>query len=125
MTPLEAQFEILKVSYPAATLTKLPSGAAIIRIPNVPVPAGWSKTHVTVRFLAPVGYPMATPDCFWVDPDLRLGNGGMPQGSNMNPMPEVNEPLLWFSWHVGKWNPNRDNLVSYTKVIESRLKEAR
>ncbi len=125
MTPLDTQFEILKSSYPDAELTKLPSGAAEVRIPNVLLGNGWSKQQVTIRFLAPAGYPISQPDCFWTDQDLRLSNTAMPQVSNFTAMPEVNVPLLWFSWHVGKWNPNRDNLLSFVKVIEARLKDAR
>ena len=125
MIPLDAQFAVLREAYPNADLTKLPNGAAIITLPDVPLPPGWSKQSLKVRFLAPIDYPMATPDCFWVDADLRLSNGGMPHATNMQPIPDTNESLLWVSWHVGKWNPNRDNLATYAKVVERRLKEVR
>jgi hypothetical protein len=68
---------------------------------------------------------MAKPDCFWVDPDLRVGVSGVPQASGMNVLPEVGTPQLWFSWHVQTWNANIDTLLTYFHVIERRLLEVR
>lgn len=122
MTPLQQQFEILKMEYEEATLLQLPTGAHLVSIPRVPLPGGWNKGEVTVKFIAPVGYPLARPDCFWSDVDLRLSTGAMPQNSAINVIPEANESSLWFSWHVSQWNPNRDSLSTFTKVIENRFK---
>jgi hypothetical protein len=125
MTPLQMQFEILKSEFPNANLQMLPSGAALIAIPDCRLPSGWSKEKTTIKFLAPVGYPFAKPDCFWIDEQVRLQNGTMPQSSGFNPIPEVDGNHLWFSWHVGPWNPNRDNLSTFIRVIEARLMDPR
>jgi hypothetical protein len=124
MTPLEQQFEALKAVYPTATLEPLSSGAALISIPDLPLPSGWSQPTTTVRFLAPVGYPLAKPDSFWASSDLRLLNGAMPQATTHSAIPEVNvSPQLMFSWHLNQWNPNRDALLTYFRVIEQRLRQ--
>jgi hypothetical protein len=68
---------------------------------------------------------MSKLDCFWTDPDLRVGAGGVPQNSGQNPIPEVGTPQLWFSWHTQSWNPNVDSLLTYFRVIERRLAEVR
>ena len=126
MSLLEEQFELLKREFPDATLQPLPSGAALIAIPNYRLLAsGWSRETTTVKLLAPVGFPFAKPDCFWINQEVRLKNGTMPQSSNITPIPETNEPHLWFSWHVGQWNPNRDNLLTYVRVIDKRLRDPR
>ncbi len=125
MTPLQSQFESVKSKYPNASMEMLPSGAALITLPNQELPAGWSKSFATIKFIAPSGYPFGNPDCFWVDSDLRLFNGAMPQASNISAPPELTEPLLWFSWHVANWNANRDNLLSYVGVIMNRFREAK
>jgi len=126
MTLLEEQFEILKGEYPGATLRMLPSGAALIEINNFELPSGWSKSSISIRFIAPIGYPFGKPDCFWTDPDLKVQkNGSPPQNTGLNQIPEVPGQFLWFSWHLAQWNPNKDNLSTYTHVIESRLKEIR
>ena len=125
MTPLEEQFELLRTVFQAATLKQLPSGAAIVELPGVPLDGGWSRSQTTVRFYVPVGYPFAKPDCFWANLDLRLAAGAMPQSSQVQPITETTEPLLWFSWHTAQWHPSRDSLVSYYYVIKARLREAK
>jgi Prokaryotic E2 family E len=119
----DQQFVVLKDYYPLAELRTLPSGAHLITLPNVPLPQGWSQPQTTLFFIAPVGYPLAKPDCFWADHNLRLSHGGMPQAANITPIPEINQPQLWFSWHTEHWNPNRDNLLTYLRVIQGRFKK--
>jgi hypothetical protein len=120
----DQQFAILQQYYPQAVLHTLPSGAYLITVPGFRLPTGWSQPQTTVYFIAPVGYPMAKPDCFWADPNLRLSNGLMPQASNIGPIPDVGQNQLWFSWHTSHWNPNRDNLLTYLRVIEERLRRS-
>jgi hypothetical protein len=122
MTPFQQQFEILINDYPNAIYQQLPSGAILVIVPNFCLSPGWTQSATTIKFLAPVGYPFARPDCFWADDQLRLANGGMPQNSNITLIPETNYNQLWFSWHVAQWNPNRDNLSTYIKVIQNRFK---
>jgi Prokaryotic E2 family E len=125
MTPLEEQFAILRSEWPEALLERIADGSHLITIPNLPLPAGWSKTVIDLKFVAPVGYPFSRPDCFWTDPDLRLANGATPQNTGANPIPHVGTPQLWFSWHVATWNPNSDNLLTYLRVVERRLHDLR
>jgi hypothetical protein len=126
MSILDRQLEELREVYPAGVDTKtLPSGAVLIELKGVTLPVGWNKPSTSIRFLVPVGYPFAAPDCFWADDALRLDPNRQPQATNFQAIPEANAPGLWFSWHVQGWNPNRSNLVTYAKVIEQRLKDLR
>lgn len=126
MNPVEVQLaELRRVYGDGASVRLMPGGAQLITIPEVKLLPGWSKSETSIRFVAPVGYPFAAPDCFWADPDLRLQNGGEPQASNGQAVPELNEAGRWFSWHVQNWNPNQNNLVTYAKIIEQRLREVR
>jgi len=126
MTPLQEQFRILQAEYPKAELRSLPDGSHLIVVPDIKLSSAWSKPSVEVKFVAPVGYPFGRPDCFWVDHDLRLSNGNPPQSTGPNPIPyaDVNTPVLWFSWHLGAWNPNSDNLLTYLYVIKNRFNDA-
>ena len=125
VTPLEAQVAELQQHNPGTTTQSLPSGATLIVIPNVDLPTGWSKNTTTVLFLAPVGFPHAQPDCFWVDADLRLSAGEMPQNTRMEPIPDTSTTTLWFSWHLTHpWNPNRDTLSTWFGAIRNRLRDA-
>ena len=107
----------------------MPNGGMLIRIPDVPV-TGWNRPVADVLFVAPPGYPAAQPDCFWVEPNgFRLAGGQTPQSANDgNPIPGDFLPgrsTTWFSWHVQSWSPSRDTLITFFKVILSRLTPAR
>ncbi len=119
------QFERFKARYSAATLVALPSGSALIAMPDLPLPGGWSRTATTVRFIAPAGYPGPVPDCFWADADLTLANGAAPHASQINVIPETQQQGRWFSWHVtdsqSSWNPNRDGLLTYAVIVRERF----
>lgn len=124
---LHRQFERLMTRYPQATLTELPSGAGLVEIRDFDLPDGWTAPKATVWFIAPIGYPGPCPDCFWVQPDLRLRNGPHPpQASNpTHIVPETQIHGLWFSWHITdsqrNWNPNRDDLVTYASIVYNRF----
>ena len=81
----------------------------------------------TIRFIAPVGYPTAKPDCFWADRGFRLATSAMPSNTAENQIPETSITAHWFSWHVheSQWNANRDDLVTYFGVIQDRFREVR
>ena len=122
---VDEQFEKIRRRFADASLRKLPSGAYLVTVPGVTLSPGWSQPVTTVRFIVPLGYPQAKPDCFWADGNLRLQGGNPPQASNQNLIPEANETGLWFSWHASSWNPNSDNLLTYLHVIRKRLGEVR
>lgn len=112
--------------FPASAITPGMSGMALVHVPALPLPAGWSKTHTDVWFLVPAGYPAANPDCFWADHDLRLADGKVPQNSN----PHQNVPgtaifALWFSWHITSgWHPATSDLRTYLHSIAARFQHA-
>ena len=122
------QFERIRERFPGATLDELPSGAALLTVPNVEIPRGWSAATTTIRFLVPPGYPGPAPDCFWSDTILSLAVGGMPQASQpAYAIPETGRSGQWFSWHVTdaakNWHPNRDELMTFLKIALDRFRE--
>jgi hypothetical protein len=123
MTPIESQLLALRELNSEASMDSLADGSFLVTIPNVPLPAGWNHSVVTILFVAPPGYPGAQPDCFWVEPGgMRLADGKTPQGSSdSNPIPGVGPRGTWFSWHVQRWDPNYDSLTSYFRVVLQRL----
>lgn len=128
MTPaLEAHFARLKARYPEATLTDLPGGAAMVTVPALPVCTGWSVAAVTLRFIAPNGYPTAAPDCFWAEPNLIILNGGrQPKNSQINnAIPEAGIAAHWFSWHVesGQWSANCHDLLTWLNLCLNRIEK--
>jgi hypothetical protein len=121
---IDKHFERFRERCPAATLLALPSGAGLITIPREPLPAGWLASEVTLRFIAPNGYAVAAPDCFWVEPKLTLNGGAAPKNSqHPNLIPETDIAAHWFSWHVeqGKWCANRHDLLAWYGLCQKRL----
>ncbi|MDI1344148.1 MAG: E2/UBC family protein [Pseudolabrys sp.] len=123
MTPFEEQFDALQKELSGASYLKIPDGSFVVTVPGLRLPDGWTAPVTTVYFIAPVGYPVSRPDCFWSDADLKLTGGRVPQNTGANPLPNGPAPLLWFSWHVSNWSPNADTLLTYVNVIKKRFQE--
>ena len=109
--------------------TDLPNGGVLIQIAGVNV-KGWNRQTADLLFVVPPGYPAGQPDCFWIEPgNFRLADGSTPKNTNDgSPIPSDVNPqrsTTWFSWHVQSWNPSRDTLYTFFKVILERLKPAR
>lgn len=101
---------------------EMPDGTAIVTA-EVTLPSGWNRTHARIRFVRPVAYPSAQPDCFFADLDLRLADGNMPMNSGIQQLD--GEDLVWFSWHLSSWSPTSDNTATYLRFIDRRLRDAR
>src|SRR4051794_14439822 len=107
--------------YPSAQLEERSDGTAVVHMPSIPLPDGWSSPTTSVWFLVPMGYPAAQPDCFWAGEELRLANGGMPSNSGLQPVAGQGQARLWFSWHLASWRPSLDNVSTYARFIEKRF----
>lgn len=122
MGPIDLQLERLRARVGDVHVREVAGTGWVIQISSVTLPIGWNKPSTHVSLVAPQGYPFAKPDCFWADVDLRLANGNLPQNAQINnPIPGVPDAMLWFSWHVDPWNPNRDDLVTWFTLIKQRL----
>ena len=123
-TLIKRHFERLRDRCPEATLEDMPSGAGLVTIPHQPLRSGWSIDMATLRFIAPNGYAVAAPDCFWIEPGLTLKDGSLPKNSQLKfQIPETPIVAHWFSWHVqaGKWCPNRHDLLAWYGLCRERL----
>ena len=118
---IETQFAALQAMHPSSTKSAMGDGTELVTVPVVMLPPGWNQSQTGISFLIPVGFPMARPDCFWADATLRLANGGMPHASGVSQVPSIAEPRLWFSWHLGSWNPVTDTFLTYVRVIHNRF----
>jgi len=121
----ELQMEAVRERFPASSLTANADGSWTVEVRDVPLdPQRWSQSSTTMRFILPVGYPAAKPDCFYADPELRLRGGAMPQASNIQALPHSGINQLWFSWHVDYWNAARDSIFTFVRVVQVRLAAA-
>ncbi len=118
---LAAQLSDAAGVFPGSTLVLLLDGTHIVHVP-MDLPPGWNRQCTLARFVVPVPYPAAQLDCFYADADLRLANGDMP--TNSGPQPINGESMLWFSWHLTRWDPTRDSLLTFIRFINERLRRA-
>jgi Prokaryotic E2 family E len=118
---LDRQIAEATGTFPGASICDGGDGTHIVSVP-LPLRAGWNAATTVVRFVVPVPYPAAQPDCFYTDPGLRLADGRMPTNSGLQVL--AGQQLMWFSWHVASWNPVRDTLLGYTRFIAERLRRA-
>jgi hypothetical protein len=122
VTVIDQHLAQLRASYPGAEARPQTDGSHLIVVPAITLPRGkWNQEKTDVFFLAPAGYPVARPDCFWADFSLRLANGGLPQNSSPQQAP-FGLNLLWFSWHLAGWN-SRDTLKTFLAVILDRFEK--
>lgn len=123
MDPLEAQLQRLAERNPGTTWVDRGANGQLVTFPSFALPDGWNKRSTQLKFLVPQGYPYSRPDSFWTDGDLRVqGQQQMPQNTQINPViPEV-AGMVWFSWHLQQWSPNRDDLFSWVASMRDRLK---
>ncbi len=98
-------------------------------IPDFPLCEGYNRTCTKLLFIIPNTYPHTGPDCFYVDVGLRLANGNMPSNYNEEMNVPVGGNWGYFSWHPEIWQAtdrieDGDNLASFLKVVNVRLREA-
>lgn len=118
---LDEQMAAVAGAYPGAAIQENSDGTHTVSF-RLPLCAGWNAASTLARFLVPIPYPAAQPDCFYTDPGLRLVSGAMPTNSGLQPL--AGQQLLWFSWHLAAWNPAKDNLLGYVRFIAERLRRA-
>ncbi len=118
---LDEQMTAVIQAHPGAAIQEMGDGTHIVSV-RLPLCAGWNAASALVRFLVPIPFPAAPPDCFYADPGLRLANDAMP--TNTGPQLLAGQQLLWFSWHLAFWNPAKDTLLGYVRFIAERLRRA-
>jgi hypothetical protein len=111
-----------EANHPGVEFHRLADGNTVVSFQACLGP-GWNLQRVLVQFVLPIPYPAAQPDCFYTDIALRLASGAMPANTGIQSL--AGEALLWFSWHVATWTPQRDDVATYIRFIENRLRDAR
>ena len=101
------------------------NGSTWVVLKKLRLPKGYNSETADVLIQLPDGFPDATPDMFWTDPILTLGDG-----RSRPPQTEVEERHLgrvWQRWsrHIqGHWRPGIDTISSYVAYIRRCLKES-
>jgi hypothetical protein len=115
----------LKERHPGTETIELQNGDLWVAL-DIPIPTGWGVPRVKLWFVVPHGYPATPPDCFWVEPQLKVNNG-VPQNSQHDyAMPDLGRSSHWFSWHINdQWDGNRDTLMTWLTSCRKRLDQVK
>ena len=122
MTPTETDIDLLKSRFEDLVVAEDQSWVEVLSYKLDT--ALWSKHTTRLRVLVPPGYPVTPPDNFFVEPDVRLADGGAP--ANTSPVTHGGEPWLQFSFHLegGTWRPEAGhNLTTFMEGVAQRLSE--
>ncbi len=94
----------------------------LVVIEKYPVPLGWNKSETTLLLVTDIGYPNSRIDMFWTDLDFKLSGERIPQAGDAV-QPFLGKQWRRFSWHVQKWNPAVDNIITYLGTVDARLRQ--
>lgn len=133
---LEKQMQDVRRRFPAAELVPMTVGLHVVThrltIPSLPLPttdlypawACFNKPTTDLHVFIPVGYPLAHPELFWTDGDLRSEAGGF--------LP-YSDPYLRWGWELENtlrwwvrpwtWNSDRDAIYNYVMFAKVHLWE--
>lgn len=119
---LEADLKLLKEQGYLVTTNREPPNSNQIHIlfDKYPLPKGWNKIETRLLLITDISYPNSKLDMFWVDPGLQLNGGKVPQAGETIEN-HLGQQWQRFSWHVQKWNPAIDNLITYLGTVDARL----
>lgn len=81
------------------------------RLPDYPVPAGWTDDATEIAFNFPADLPGAAPYAFWIPPALRLARGGQLNNATSSTPPfgsEWIQPSWTIDWGGRRFGARRN-----------------
>lgn len=85
------------------------------------LPEGWSQEQTELLLRLPPAFPDAKPDMFWTESELRLADGSVPKQADVI-QKYLGRDWRRFSWHLSKWSPASDDILTFIEFIERRLR---
>lgn len=83
----------------------------------------WDIDKTDLLIITHPAYPNPKIDMFWVEPHLKLINGKTPKAAKVFEN-KLGRNWQRFSWHLGNWNPGKDNLITYLNDVNERLSKS-
>jgi hypothetical protein len=117
------QLSEMQSKWPDTTAALQSDGSTLVCVPDVKLPAGaWNQPSATIWLVLPCGFPLASPENFFVR-HLRLAHGGDPgHTSTMGPT-HHSRGLGWtkcFNRPL-RWDPNSDTITTWVHVCQRWL----
>lgn len=97
-------------------------GSVVLVVGPVTLPAGWAQGTSRIVLVIPPGYPDQRPTGFFADGGLALVGGTTPKCAGQAQI--AGEQLTSFCWNPAVWDPSKDGLWKYAKLMAERFAEA-
>ena len=128
MTRIDEEASLLRTAY-AALDCKVEGGQHWVRLPEQPIPPGWSATEAEIAFTIPA-QAGRQPYAFFVRPALVLSGGGTPSNYTNPASTPWGADFAQFSWApLEPWVPKADiragaNMLNFVRSFSDRLEDA-
>jgi hypothetical protein len=119
---LEPEVEKIRIEFGACDVRPQPDGSVVLVIGPVPLGSGWGRTESRIFLVVPPGYPEQRPQGFFADGGLTLVGGAQAKCSGQTNI--AGEPATSFCWNPQLWDPAKDDLWKYAKLMAERFDEA-
>lgn len=119
---LGPEVEKLRAEFGACDIRPQPDGSVVLVLGPVPLASGWGGGESRIFLVVPPGYPEQRPQGFFADGGLVLAGGAQPKCSGQNTV--AGEAATYFCWNPQLWDPAKDDLWKYAKLMAERFDEA-
>jgi hypothetical protein len=117
---LAADVEWIRRDFGSVETRLQPDGSLHVLVGPFLLPSGWSPASGRILVAVPPGYPSQRPSGFFSEPGILAG-GGQPRGSGANQV--AGETWTFFCWNPANWDPAKDTLWKYVKLMAERFEE--
>jgi hypothetical protein len=119
---LEPEVKKIRTEFGSCDVRSQPDGSVVLVIGPVALNSGWGRPESRIFIVVPPGYPEQRPQGFFADGGLTLAGGAQAKGSGQTHV--VGEPATSFCWNPQLWDPSKDDLWKYAKLMAERFDEA-
>lgn len=119
---LEPEVEKLREEFGTCDVRSQPDGTVVLVLGPVSLNSGWGIGESRIFLVVPPGYPEQRPQGFFADGGLTLAGGAPAKCSG--PTNVAGEAVTSFCWNPQLWDPAKDDLWKYAKLMAERFDEA-
>jgi hypothetical protein len=119
---LEPEVAKIRAEFGACDVRPQPDGSVVLAIGPVALDSGWSRAESRILLVVPPGYPEQRPQGFFADGGLTLAGGAHAKCSGQ--IIVAGEAVTTFCWNPQLWDPSKDDLWKYAKLMAERFDEA-
>ena len=109
------------VSTERMAMHSTPDGWSFLEISGFTLPDGYLPNSVQLLLKLPPTFPDASPDMFWIRPEVKAPGNVLPRATSAEQILGVD----WqrFSWHMaaGAWRPGVSTLRDYLRCVTARF----